>query len=390
MESSEPTGNGGWGKIIAIVVFTLIVVVGLVYGISYYFRQATVAVTPKIVSGAVTLNLNAVKGVSNPLSYEVVTFPETRTKVLTATHADNVTTKATGSVVIYNFQSVPQSLVATTRFADQNGQVFRLNTSVTVPKKSVVNSKNVPGQIVATLTADVAGIAGNIPLSDFTVVSFKGSAKEQLVYAKGKTTFTGGSSGSAYFLNDDDYNAASKALAADLVSGLQADIVKQVPDGYLLLPDSLAFVPDASANKNPGPMQTVSIPVTYTGSMRGVLLKKSELSGLVIKNVDPSETVDPALVAVTGIDGLTYKITKDISTGDLPQAIPLSISGNASVVWNIDKTAIAQALIGTPQARFTSLLQTFPSIKEAELSLVPFWIHTLPTSAAKIHITVAR
>lgn len=373
-----------WGKLGAFIALGLVVLGGVLYGLSFLFRGALVTVNPKKVSGTIDLTLTAGHEDTSTIHYEVMTLPETITKDVVATHTDTANMKAKGSVVIYNFQTVPQQLIATTRFADPNGKVFRLQSEVLVPKK--VGST--PGQVTATLVADAGGPEGNIPLSDFTIVAFKGTAKEKLVYGKGKTEFTGGTSGSVFFLTDDEYKTAATDLAAQLNAKLSDEVLKQVPDGYVVLPDSLSFTPDAIKND---PSTTATITVTYGGKERGILIKKDELEKAFLDAIAVGETVSADQVTFRGAEKLVYATTTDLSKdsqGILPKTISFTVKGDLTAVWNIDQAAIKQLLVGAKRSVFASRMQTIPAVAGAELVLRPFWMNTLPTDTAKIKITI--
>lgn len=381
-DDDKPTK--GWGTI-AWKVFGILVFVGaIVYGVSYYLKSAIVTVTPQSAAGAASVAVTLSEDGSSGITYQLVTLPKSNTKETTATHTDILATKAKGSVILYNTQSTSQSLVATTRFTDMSGTLFRLDKPVTIPKQT----GSTPGQATVTLIADQAGTIGNIGLSDFTVVAFKGTAKEKQVYGRGKTAFTGGASGPAYYLTDEEYKAIITPLAQGLEESLKADIVKQVPEGYVLLPNSLAYLPDPIVN--PGPSSSATITVAATAKMRGVLVKASDLAELILKNIAPQETATKDQITIQNIEGLTYQSTTNLTQAILPETFPETITGDATVVWNIDQDAIKHALAGVSRRDFAQKMQPFISIKEAALTLTPFWVSKLPTDLHKITIKITK
>ncbi len=376
------TRHPSWGRITAVIVAALVIVAGGLYALSFMFRGATVTVTPKHVSGSVDLSLNASSDENATLHYEVMTLPETVTKEVTATQTDTAKMKASGTVVLYNFQTTSQQLIATTRFADAKGQVFRLPTGVTIPKKTAAG----PGQVTVTLVADQGGPEGNIPLSDFTVVAFKGTAKEKLVYGRGKTAFTGGTSGAVFYLTDEEYKTAVTGLETDLKNKLQEETTKQIPDGYVLLPNSMTFIADDSVKNTPS--QTATVTVTYGGKQRAILIKETDLKAAFLKAIAPEETVDPSQVTFRGTDALVYNITSDISKETLPKTISFTVKGDLMAVWSVDIQAVKKLLAGAQRMVFSTRMQTIASVDEAELILHPFWMNTLPTDAEKINVVV--
>lgn len=373
-----------WSRITGVVIAALAIVGGGLYGLSFAFRGATVTVIPKTVPGTIELSLTAGQGEAATLHYEVMTIPQTTTREVTATHTDTSSMKAKGSVVLYNFQTTSQQLVATTRFADPSGAIFRLPQAVTIPKKTSAG----PGQITVTLVADVGGPAGNIDLADFTVVAFKGTAKEKLVYGRSKTAFTGGTSGAVFFLTDEEHKAVLGELKAEAEAKLKDDVLKQIPEGYVLLPESLTFTPDTDGNSKNDPSQTATVTVTYTGKGRAILLKKDELETAFLKAVAPDETVDVSKVTFTGTESLAYSITTDLVKTPTPKQLAFTVKGDIAAVWKIDTDAVKNLLGGVKRSVFASIMQTVSSVERAELVLHPFWMSTLPTDTTKIDIVI--
>ena len=314
-----------------------------------------------------------------------MTLPDSVSKAVTATTSSIQSTKATGQIIIYNFQTSSQSLVAQTRFADPNGNVFRLQSPVTIPKATTVAGVKTPGQVTATFVADVAGPTGNIPLSDFTVVAFKGTAKAKLVYGRGATPFTGGATGSMYSLTDQQYQSTVATLSAMLPAKLRSEALKQVPPGYVLLQDTLNFSPDVNTNT---PSQTASVTVTYSGKMRCVLIRQDELQAAYLNAIASDQTLTPSQVTFLGEDALVFHTTTDTTTDTLPTTISFTVTGNITAVWKVDTDAIRQALIGTTRADFDTHMQTFAPVKDADLVLRPFWMNKLPADVAHIKVIV--
>jgi hypothetical protein len=280
--------------------------------------------------------------------------------------------------------------VATTRFADPSGKVFRLQSSVTIPKKTVSAGKDVPGQVTATLVADVGGEEGNIPLSDFTIVAFKGTAKEKTVYGRGKTAFSGGTSGTVYSLSDAEHKAASAELATQVNGQLQEDALKQVPENYMILPDSLQFLPDTDANSKNNPSQTSTVTVTYSGKERAILIKKDELAQELLKAIPGSEGIDPNQVTILGADKLVYATSTDITKELVPSDVTFKVTGDVIAVWKIDQQAVQNLLAGKKRSAFSSEMESVTGVSSAELVLRPFWMSVLPSDPAKITVTVKQ
>jgi hypothetical protein len=387
-----PRSSRHWsfGKIGGVLLIALIAIGGALYGLSFIFRGATITITPKAVSGTVNLTLTTSQAAEAKLPFEVMTLPESVTKEIVATRTESGNQKASGTVVLYNFQTTSQQLVATTRFSDPSGKIFRLPSAVTIPKKTVSGGKDVPGQVTVTLVADVGGPEGNIGLSDFTVVAFKGTSKEKLVYGRGKTEFTGGSTGTVYRLSDEEHKVAIDELKGQIDTKLADEVKKQIPEGYILLPDSLMFIPDTELNNKNNSSSSATVVVTYSGKERGVLIKKDVLESFFLENISVDPSVTPDKVTILGEDKLAFSTSTDLSKSEIPTLVTFTVTGDITAVWKIDQDAVKKLLGGSKRSVFSSRMQTLESVASADLVLRPFWMNKIPTQPEKIKIIVTE
>jgi hypothetical protein len=63
-----------------------------------------------------------------------------------------------------------------------------------------------------------------------------------------------------------------------------------------------------------------------------------------------------------------------------------NLSGTATIVYDIDKTKIAGAVAGKTRSAAKSILQSFPEIDRAILTVRPFWKSTFPSDPADITV----
>ena len=383
----------GWGGVISRVLGVIIVLGAILYGLSFAFRGATVTVTPKTVHGTINQTVKATKdqntGATGGLSYQIMTLSDSVTKQVVATKTDVVSTKASGTVILYNNQATPQKLVAQTRFADSKGAVFRLKNPVTIPAKFTKAGTVVPGSVEAVLVADAPGTQGNIGLSDFSVVAFTGTAQAKLVYARSKSAFIGGESGSVYYLDDNEYNTYAGPMLADLTAKLNDESVKQIPEGYVLLSDTLQFIPDTDKNKNnTAPSEKADLTLVISGKISGILIKQVDLANAFIASTVADQKVSLKDVTVHGIPQLTYHTTTPLDQTAFPSTISFQVSGTVDIVWNVDQSAVQNVLVGVSRKDFSSRMQAFGSVDAAELVIKPFWVYVIPKDPAKIEIKI--
>ena len=155
--------------------------------LSTLFAGVTVSVTPK--SAVVTPPATMVAQVNAPvgvLPYQVVSASRTASTTVKASGSTQVSKSASGVITIYNnYSTSPQALVATTRFAAPNGNIYRIKKDVTVPGATkAADGTLTPGTVTATVYADAPGATYNLGQTQFTIPGFKGSPQYTKFYAK--------------------------------------------------------------------------------------------------------------------------------------------------------------------------------------------------------------
>src|SRR3989344_8893526 len=126
----------------------IVCIIGVFFAAASFFVSADIHITPK--QQKIPLNnttVTAVKGDGgdSALSYQVITLTEAKGKEVASSGSEEVSTKATGSIVIYNnFSSSPQKLIKNTRFETPNGLIYRISDAITVPGTSIKDGKVIP------------------------------------------------------------------------------------------------------------------------------------------------------------------------------------------------------------------------------------------------------
>lgn len=116
---------------------------------------------------------------------------------------------ARGTVTLHNETGAAQPLVRTTRLLAPDGNLFRLDKTVTVPAR---------GEIDVAIYADKPGASGDLPPTKLFTIPGLNAEKQKLVYAFSTKAFSGGLSRSAAIGQADIDRAAD-----DLKTRLTAD-----------------------------------------------------------------------------------------------------------------------------------------------------------------------
>ena len=67
-------------------------------------------------------------------------------------------------------------------------------------------------------------------------------------------------------------------------------------------------------------------------------------------------------------------------------SISFNLSGPASFEWFYDELALKQALVGKSRNETATVLQKYPTIEKADISLRPFWSRSFPDTLDKITV----
>jgi hypothetical protein len=366
-----------WG----IAVFVLVAVVILSFSL---FSRARVSVTPKSSTFSADYEFVGYKDDTGNrgVSYQVMTLRKTLSKEVAALGEEKVERKASGQIIIYNnYSSAKQKLIKNTRFETPNGFVYRISDSVVVPGKTSLG----PGSIETTVYADQAGELYNVDLADFTIPGFKGDPRYKFFYAKSKTKMTGGFAGTVKQVEPALRNDTISALHDELTLALNAEAKQSKPDGYVMfpagshidfesLPQTEAEEDDKATINEAGLLQTVIF------DRKGL---EEELARLAINDYDGSPITVPELESLS----FNFASGKGLTPWQ-SSTVTFNLSGPASVVWTIDKEAIAKALAGKSLSEANAVFATFPSIARAEVAVWPWWESMVPTEMSKINISV--
>ncbi len=360
----------GIGGIIAVVILVVV--------LSNIFHGATVTLTPRAQTQNIQGDFTAKKlpGV-NELGFAVVSIKLTGSETIKANGEKQVDKKATGTIIIYNnYNETVQRLIKNTRFATPEGKIFRITDSVTVPGKKGTT----PGSVEATVVADEAGDSYNVGLKDFTIPGFKGDPRYSTFYARSKTAIGGGFSGIQKVVADADRAKAK----ANIETKLTTELVKQI--GANITPDmayfangydiSFAMLPEESPSASEVTLKeegTLSL-VVFDKKALGSAVAKSEISGY-----------DNLPLVLTNTDKISFKAKPDFNPA-ASDTISFNLSGAAAFEWYYDELALKQALADKSRSEIPSVLQKFPTIEKADISLRPFWSRSFPESLEKIVI----
>ena len=365
-----------------IISFLILVLLGA-FGAVMLNRISTAAVniSPYKETLAVDSRLRArANTTTDGLPFEIAQLSAEESGLITATGITSGGQRASGKITVYNnYGSAPQKLIANTRFETSDGKVYRIKGAISVPGMGVLE---------ATVYADQAGEEYNIGPSDFTLPGLKGGPRFEKVFAKSKTTMSGGSSGNSRIVNKEDIESVKAAVNEKLKNRLTETLSKQKPEGYVLFADAVkieyAENPD---NPKVGDSSGRSMAFKTKGSATGYLFKKDALAKALaddssgdLKKAPKNETV-----AVDNVEALDFSL---ISADAKNKEITVRLKGDADFVWTVDTAKLLEEIINYKGKDYTSVFQNYPAIEKAAIVQSPKWWPRFPKDKSKIKINI--
>ena len=351
----------------------------LLFALLSFFDGATLSYTPKRAELSFANELySAEKTGENNLVYSLVKLSAEKGQAVPARGEQEVSRKASGTIVIYNSaSSEPQKLVENTRFESPSGKIYRIATTITIPGKK----GDQPGSIEALVYADVAGPDSNSDLVDLTLPGLKGTARYENIYARSKTPMTGGFTGKEKIVEESELKEARTTLESALREELTAKARAEAPDDFILLPGLATFTFEDKPQTESGEGTAT---VNLKANLLGVMFKKTELSRALAEKetrISAGETVE--FETFEKISASFAGQEPDLLAGD---RVDFRISGTATLLWSTDELALINDLLGKSKSEISTILRNYPTIRMANATVRPLWRRTFPDQPEKITI----
>lgn len=319
------------------------------------------------------------------MPYEVVKISKDIGAPVTATGEENVSTKGSGTIIVYNtFSSASQRLIKNTRFETPEGLIYRINDSIVVPGQTTAGGKKVPGSIEVVVYADEAGDRYNIGLKDFTIPGFKGDPRFTAMYARSKTAMTGGFVGVMKKVAQADLGTAKSTLDSQLKEALSKEVSAQIPADYVVFPDAMLFAFENLPQSNP---QGSTVQVNERGTLTALMFNKNKLAQYVASAV--SSEFASSSSSISNLSSLGFAMQNKTSFNPaLDSSFTFTLTGPVSFLSQVDTAKFASDIAGKPKSSLPSVLVNYPSIERAEVVLRPFWKRSFPSNPKDITIDV--
>lgn len=386
-EERPASGIGSWIPWVAI---PAVVLAGVIV-ILNFFGGATVSVIAKhdIIPIPDTQTFTAVKNSTDAsMGYSVMKVTLDDSREVSATGAKTVTAKASGSIIVYNEQTVAQRLIKNTRFQSTGGKIYRINDSITVPRATTPKGgKLTPGTIKVIIYADEAGPDYNSDPTDFSVPGLKETPQAKKVYGRSVGAVSGGASGTTKSVSDQDLKQASDDLRVSLETKLRTKARGDLAPSQIAYDQGIVVAlgePTLSTQKASSNDKAV---VTENGSLYMVVFDRDALIKTLAKTLVP--TYSGENIQVKNVDALTLAMPE--ASGETlwkNTTLNFTLKGAPELSWIVDEGAIKKDLLGIPKSEFNSTMAKYTTVLRAKASLRPFWKSTFPDDSKKITVSV--
>jgi len=364
-------------------ILALAVIVVFVLAFSLLFSGTTVTVKPKQRDVFIDGQFEAFRMAEvGQLAYEIMSVEKTLTKEVPATGEADVEDRASGQIIIFNnFNSGEQRLITNTRFETPDGLIYRIDKPVVVPGQKTEDGDVTPGSIEVTVYADEPGEQYNIGLTDFTIPGFEGSPRFEGFFARSKTAMTGGFVGKRLRADDEAVAKARTELRSQLEQELAEQAQAEAPAGFHLFSTATTVVFESL----PQGEQSNAVEVREKATLYGVLYREGEFARFVATNTVAGYDQEP--VEIFDFDMLSYNVVEQATARPWEdESAQFTLTGDAKIVWLYDEEALRDDLAGRAKDALPTILSGHPSIREAEVSLHPFWRQTFPEDIEKITV----
>lgn len=289
--------------------------------------------------------------------------------------------KASGTIIIYNgFSSNPQVLVRSTRFETPNGNIYRLQNTITVPGIKKQKGETIAGSMEAIIIADKVGKEYNLEFSDFTLPGFKGSSKYAKIYARSKNAVSGGFAGNMPKINEKDLNDLRQKLEEELVTEIWNKLSPQISEEFVFIKKSEEFKYsyDNLASDETKNVLNIKEKADFTGA----LINKNDLAYFLAKKYLRNNSFEKNIYLkdLNNIKLTVFK--KDLETKE----IILKIEGEIKIVKMIDEQKLKNELVTAKNKNIVFI--SHPEIIKADITLKPIFKTRFPKNPSKIKIDI--
>ncbi len=374
-------------------VWTVVVIVIVLFGIGAYvasadFNHANVTITFKKTPWSWQGNLTADTSVgaddlaNGTVAAQLFTSNKDITETFHASGQSNVSLKATGMITIYNdYSTKSQELIATTRFLTPDGKIFRIIKNVVVPGATKTASGSLqPSSITVPIVADQPGPNYNIgPVAKLSIPGFQGDPQYGHFWGTITASTTGGYIGQRAVPTAADITAAKASTTAALQNALQGGFTGTYPNNFKIL-SGATNVTVGTLVVNTTTDNQGNFTVYATATLSAIGFDESALKTALLAEAQATE-------ASSSFADITLNYT-NVSANFPKGQVSFSLSAQGDLEPTLIPVNFEQQILGKSVTSARTVISSLPQLSNAEISVWPVWLSTIPSNAAKVSVTV--
>lgn len=300
-----------------------------------------------------------------------------------ASGLQNVSSKARGTITIFNeFSSNPQIFIPS-RFQAEDGKIFWTVKSITVPGATITDGQTTPGKIEAEVIAAEPGDTFNIGPTQFRMPALRGTERYDKIYARSEKPMAGGKIGEAVVVSDQDLKNAFASLRSKVSSSLGV-FRTNLPKDLVLWDEAYneEIVEETSTKKAGEPAERFG--ATLKVVARAVVFRESDLDELLDEEINSrlseEQTILPSSKEITFLKPPLV----DYQAG----TIFATLQVRADVIENLNTDAFKRAILKKNKEEIKQILPTFRGVERVEVRLWPFWVKRIPTNPERTKVSI--
>lgn len=283
--------------------------------------------------------------------------------------------KATGTVVIVNRTVDEQKIKEQSRLVTDDGKLFFMQTSVTVPPATTA-----PSRVPVLVLAAEAGPQGNIEPQKLNFAALD-EASQSLVYAEATTTLSGGVGETVRVIKETDIEAAQEAAKQTARALVEQQVRDELPEGWAILEESWTVeLPVFDTTSELGNRED-AIPFNAHALVRVMAYEQTALETHLRQALEQRLEADYMLFP----GPITYSKQVDGVNWDEGRA-DIAVRVTHTTVPRFSVDSLRSKIAGYPEAEAKQYLEGLAGVRGISLTLTPFWATSVPRLERRINL----
>jgi 6-pyruvoyl-tetrahydropterin synthase len=298
-----------------------------------------------------------------------------------ATGEKDVGEAAKGTITVFNsWSSESQSFPAGTKFKSSSGRIYVSSSAFTIPALKY-EGKVYPGSVNVNAVAIEKGGQYNGKTGTMIITSLS-SIQQSKIYGQG-SNFSGGFEKQITVVSKNDVEKIKKQVNSQISDALTNEVASKVSEDstYVkesvikdVIKDEVSPAIDKEAKDFEVKMEVKISVMTY---------KNKDFDAITDQNIQ--KALNGRTLILDAYKEITTRLIKqDLKTGKLT----LDLNAKAQIGPEFNEKVLRENLSGKNEIDALSYLKSFKEVKDAQVSLWPFWVKKIPGLEASVKIKI--